>query len=51
VLEWSDETGTIHCPCHAGTFDREGNVLSGPPNRPLSRYPAQVRGDEIVVHI
>jgi cytochrome b6-f complex iron-sulfur subunit len=50
VLKWSDETGTILCPCHAGAFDREGNVLSGPPNRPLTRYPAQVRGDDIVVH-
>lgn len=50
VLQWNNESGTILCPCHAGAFDREGNVLSGPPNRPLTRYPAQVRGDEIIVH-
>ena len=51
VLKWSDETVGFLCPCHAGAFDQQGNVLSGPPNRPLRRYEAQVRGDEIVVHI
>jgi cytochrome b6-f complex iron-sulfur subunit len=50
VLKWDGTTKTILCPCHAGAFDRSGNVLSGPPNRPLSQYPAEVRADEIIVH-
>ncbi len=49
VLQWSNPTGTFLCPCHAGAFDRGGNVLSGPPKRPLARYPAEVRADEIIV--
>lgn len=50
VLKWSRETGTFKCPCHDGAFDRVGNVLSGPPKKPLRQYPAEVRADEIIVH-
>jgi cytochrome b6-f complex iron-sulfur subunit len=51
VLTWDDATKSILCPCHAGAFDRNGNVLSGPPTRALRQFPAEVRADEIVVHI
>jgi Rieske Fe-S protein len=51
VLSFDAATGTILCPCHAGSFDRGGNVLSGPPSRALKQYQAEVRADEIVVHI
>jgi cytochrome b6-f complex iron-sulfur subunit len=37
------------CPCHAGTFDLEGNVLSGPPPRPLTAVPLEVVGDLIII--
>ena len=51
VLKWNEETKTILCPCHAGSFDRNGNVLSGPPPRPLRRYSVEVRADEIIVRL
>ena len=51
VLNWDQPTKTFRCPCHAGVFDRNGNVLSGPPTRPLGQFPAEVRFDEIVVRI
>ncbi len=51
VLTWNEAAKTILCPCHAGSFDRDGNVLSGPPRRPLDRYPAEVRAGEIVVRL
>lgn len=50
VLKWSREAGTFQCPCHDGSFDRSGNVLGGPPKRPLRQYPTEVRADEIVIH-
>ena len=34
---WSDAEGMIVCPCHGGHFDVHGNVLSGPPPRPLKQ--------------
>jgi len=37
------------CPCHAGTFDLEGNVISGPPPIPLPRYAVKVADGNIVI--
>jgi nitrite reductase/ring-hydroxylating ferredoxin subunit len=40
--------GTLHCPCHHGVFDlRTGNVLAGPPPRPLPRVRLEVKGDDV----
>ena len=50
VLRWDKDSSTFQCPCHDGSFDRKGNVLSGPPKKPLPQFPAEVRADEIVVH-
>jgi cytochrome b6-f complex iron-sulfur subunit len=49
VLKWSRERGGFLCPCHDGVFDRNGNVVSGPPKKPLRQFPTEVRADEIVV--
>jgi cytochrome b6-f complex iron-sulfur subunit len=49
VLKWDAPGGKLLCPCHNGAFDRNGNVLSGPPTRPLSPYRAEIQGDEVVV--
>jgi cytochrome b6-f complex iron-sulfur subunit len=43
-------TGKIECPCHNGWFDAmTGEVLQGPPPRPLPRLDVQVKGNEIFV--
>jgi Rieske Fe-S protein len=35
-----------HCPCHEGNFDtRTGQVISGPPTRPLGRIEIELRDD------
>ena len=35
-----------HCPCHEGNFAvRTGEVLSGPPVRPLGRIDVEIRDD------
>ena len=32
---WKPETGTIACPCHGSSFQRDGSVIAGPAPRPL----------------
>jgi cytochrome b6-f complex iron-sulfur subunit len=45
-----DKTKQIFiCPCHAGTFDLEGNVISGPPPQPLPKFAVKVADGNIVI--
>ncbi len=46
---YSPEKRRLECPCHEGYFSvRNGDVLQGPPPRPLPRVILDRRGDEIV---
>ena len=37
------------CPCHAGEFDLEGNVLTGPATKSLQRYPLKISAKQITI--
>jgi Rieske Fe-S protein len=39
------------CPCHGSTYDREGNVLRGPAQRALARYPVTREADSLVIDL
>ncbi len=42
------EAGKFHCPCHNGWFDMQtGQVLAGPPTRPLPRITLEVKAGMI----
>ncbi len=51
ILDFDRERRVIVCPCHDGRFDLAGNVLSGPPPRPLPTYTVSVRAGEVYVHL
>jgi len=42
-------TNQFECPCHQGFFDGEGNPISGPPQRPLERYPTEIRDGKVFI--
>lgn len=44
-VSWSSETQQLRCPCHGGTYDRQGQVTSGPPPAPLARFATRVEPD------
>lgn len=44
-----EESGGFFCPCHAGVFDDEGNVLSGPPEAPLRKLGVTISGRKLLV--
>ena len=48
-IRWITEQNHFFCPCHNGVFDKSGNVVSGPPPRPLTRYDVKVENGELFV--
>ncbi len=48
-VRWIAEQNKFFCPCHNGIFDKEGNVVSGPPPRPLNRYDVKVENNELFI--
>ena len=44
VVYYQPDRGEMECPCHEGRFDAAtGDVLAGPPQRPLGRIDVEVR--------
>lgn len=46
---WDDKKQEFFCPCHNGRFDINGNVIGGPPPRPLDRLHVTIEGEDILV--
>jgi len=49
TVNYDPDSRRIVCPCHQGLFDLEGNVLGGPPPRPLERLSVEV--DNGTIHV
>lgn len=41
-VHWQEEAGYFACPCHDGRFTRSGEVISGPPPKPLRRLQTKI---------
>ena len=51
ILQWEKESGRLVCPCHAGAFDMNGNVVAGPPPQPLQSLKVDIRGGIVYVNL
>ncbi len=51
ILNWDGAEQILLCPCHDGSFDRNGNVLGGPPPRALKRHRVETQLGQIYVHL
>ncbi len=48
-VRWIADQDQFFCPCHNAAFDKAGEVVSGPPPRPLDRYEIKVENDQLFV--
>ncbi len=51
TVNWKEDTQVFICPCHDAAFGREGEVLDGPPPRPLDRFEEFRVTDDGVIEI
>jgi succinate dehydrogenase / fumarate reductase, iron-sulfur subunit len=51
IVHWDALSGRFRCACHGGAFDRKGNVIAGPPPRPLERYSFRVDAGMLYVEV
>lgn len=49
LVKFDKERQLFICPCHAGLFDLEGKVLSGPPPKPLQKFSVRVEGVDLII--
>jgi len=49
LVKFDKERQVFICPCHAGQFNLEGNVISGPPPKPLPKFSVRVEGNILVI--
>lgn len=52
-VRWDAQATRFRCPCHGGVFDAHGNVVEGPPPRPLDRVEARfdAASDTVLVRL
>jgi cytochrome b6-f complex iron-sulfur subunit len=49
VVAWKEQAGEFQCPCHGGRFSAEGQVLGGPPPKPLESLAVVLDGDQLKI--
>lgn len=49
IIKWQNDTQDFLCPCHAGRFSSNGQVLGGPPPRALDSYTVTLDGDDLLI--
>ncbi len=50
-VNWSDDEQAYLCPCHDAQFDVNGDVIYGPPPRPMDEYEFKIEDGNILIHL
>lgn len=49
TVQYRPDNKHIWCACHNGHYDLNGNVISGPPPRPLEEFAVFIRDGDVIV--
>jgi Rieske Fe-S protein len=49
AVDWEAGANRYTCPCHQGSFDKQGQVTGGPPVRPLKAYTAEITAGDVYI--
>ncbi len=49
IVNWNEVFKKFECPCHGAKFNQNGEVLEGPPPRPLDLYKLQIVAGNLVI--
>lgn len=49
IVNWNALTKRFECPCHGAKFNPEGEVLAGPPPRPLDLHKLEIAAGNVVI--
>ncbi len=51
-VTWRDDIDVYFCPCHDGRFNKEGEIVAGPPPEPLYDFETKVEdGTLFIMHM
>jgi len=50
-VRWEADATCFRCPCHGGVFDANGQVVEGPPPRPLDRVETRLESGVVLVRL
>jgi Rieske Fe-S protein len=49
IVTWDADQQIFKCPCHDGRYNPEGQVISGPPPKPLRRHKTKIEDGRILL--
>jgi len=50
-VNWDETTQQYQCPCHDAQFDIDGEVVDGPPPRPLDDFETKIEEGNLFMHL
>lgn len=51
LVSWYRPENRFRCPCHGGQYDIRGNVIAGPPSKPLNRLALKIEHQKVNVSL
>lgn len=48
-VRWIGDEQNFFCPCHNAVFDKDGEVVTGPPPSALDRFEVKVEDDQLYI--